>query len=127
MGIDRLELRRRNHIRPEEMPYKAASDAVYDSGDFGVVLEKALAAADVKSFPERKKRSRANGKLRGLGVGSYLEAPAPPGKELGGIRFEADGSVTVLTGTLDHGQGHAAPFAQVLGTRRGLSFGRVRR
>ncbi len=126
MGIDRLELRRRNHIRPGEMPYKAPSEAVYDSGDFPAILEKALAAADVKSFPERKKQSRGNGKLRGLGIGSYLEATAPPGKELGGIRFEPDGSVTMLSGTLDFGQGHAAPFAQVLAARLGLAFEKMR-
>ncbi|TAK84832.1 MAG: xanthine dehydrogenase family protein molybdopterin-binding subunit [Betaproteobacteria bacterium] len=126
MGIDRLELRRRNHIRPDEMPYKAPSEAVYDSGDFPAILEKALVAADVRSFPERKKQSRRNGKLRGLGIGSYLEATAPPGKELGGIRFEPDGSVTMLSGTLDFGQGHAAPFAQVLATRLGLAFEKMR-
>jgi carbon-monoxide dehydrogenase large subunit len=126
MGIDRLELRRRNHVRAEEMPYTAASDAVYDSGDFPAVFEKALAAADVGNFAERKKQSRANGKLRGLGVGSYLEATAPPGKELGGIRFEADGGVSALTGTLDFGQGHAAAFAQVLAARLGLPFERIR-
>ena len=126
MGIDRLELRRRNHIRAEEMPYKAASEAVYDSGEFGAVFEKALAAADVKGFGERKEQSREKGKLRGLGIGSYLEATSPPGKELGGIRFEADGSVTILTGTLDHGQGHAVSFSQLLADRLALPFERIR-
>jgi carbon-monoxide dehydrogenase large subunit len=126
MGIDRFELRRRNHIRPEEIPYKAASDLVYDSGEFGAVFERALASADVAGFAERKKQSRARGKLRGLGVGSYLEATAPPNKEMGGIRFEKNGDVTLITGTLDYGQGHAASFAQVLSAQLGVPFERVR-
>ena len=126
MGIDLLELRRRNHVRPEDMPYKAASDMLYDSGDFGGVLEEALLFSDVKNFSERKKASRARGLLRGLGIGSYLEVTAPPNKEMGGIRFEENGDVTILTGTLDYGQGHATPFAQVLAAQLGIPFERIR-
>ncbi len=126
MGLDRLELRRRNHIGPHEIPWKAASGQVYDSGDFGNLLEKALLAADTQNFAARKKQSAARGKLRGLGIGSFLEATAPPGKELGLIRFEGDDSVTFATGTLDQGQGHAATFAQVLSSRLGLPFERIR-
>jgi carbon-monoxide dehydrogenase large subunit len=126
MGIDRLELRRRNHVRPEAIPYKAASGMTVDSGDFGALFEKALAAADVMGFAVRKAESRRRAKLRGLGVGSYLEVTAPPNKEMGGIRFEGDGGVTLITGTLDYGQGHAAPFAQVLAERLGLPFDRIR-
>src|SRR5205823_12255181 len=114
MGIDRLELRRRNHVRPQEIPYKAASGLTYDSGDFGKVFETALQAGDVKNFELRKAEAKKRGKLRGLGIGSYLEVTAPPNKEMGGVTFEGDGSVRLITGTLDYGQGHAAPFAQVL-------------
>jgi carbon-monoxide dehydrogenase large subunit len=126
MGIDRLELRRRNHIRPADLPYKAPSDMTYDSGDFGALFEKALESGDVKNYSKRKAESKARGKLRGLGVGSYLEVTAPPNKELGGIRFGADGSVTFISGTLDYGQGHAAPFAQVLAERLGVPFESIR-
>jgi carbon-monoxide dehydrogenase large subunit len=130
MGIDRFELRRRNHVRPEQIPYKAASGMTYDSGDFGALFEKALQAADVAGFAERKKQSRENGKLRGLGLGSYLEVTAPPNKEMGGIRFEMEGSnaggVTMISGTLDYGQGHASPFAQVLSSRLGIPFDKIR-
>src|SRR5947209_791754 len=126
MGIDRLELRRRNQIRPHEIPIKTASGSSYDSGDFPGVLKHALEAADVKGFARRKRESRKCGKVRGLGVGSFLEVTAPPSKEMGGIRFEVDGTVTVITGTLDYGQGHAAPFAQVLSERLGIPFERVR-
>src|SRR5260370_19533590 len=114
MGIDRLELRRRNQIKPREIPIKTASGSNYDSRDFPGLFNHALKRADVKGFARRKRASRKCGKLRGLGVGSFLAVTAPPSKEMGGIRFEADGTVTVITGTLDYGQGHAAPFAQGL-------------
>jgi carbon-monoxide dehydrogenase large subunit len=126
MGIDRLELRRRNHVRPQEIPYKAASGMTYDSGDFGQVFEKALQAGDVKNFELRKAEAKKRGKLRGLGIGSYLEVTAPPNKEMGGVTFEGDGSVKLITGTLDYGQGHAAPFAQVLASRLGVPFESIR-
>jgi carbon-monoxide dehydrogenase large subunit len=126
MGIDRLELRRRNHIRPKEIPYQAISDQTYDSGDFPAVFKHAVDLADWKGFGQRKRESRKRGKLRGLGIGSYLEVTAPPNKEMGGIRFEADGTVTIISGTLDYGQGHAAPFAQVLSERLGIPFDRIR-
>src|SRR4030095_9189769 len=76
--------------------------------------------------PRRKRESRKRGKVRGLGIGSFLEVTAPPSKEMGGIRFDADGGVTIVTGTLDYGQGHAAPFAQVLSDKLGIPFERVR-
>jgi carbon-monoxide dehydrogenase large subunit len=126
MGIDRLELRRRNQIRPREIPVMTASGSTYDSGDFPGVLKHALEVADVKGFARRKRESRKHGKLRGLGIGSFLEVTAPPSKEMGGIRFEADGTVTIITGTLDYGQGHAAPFAQVLSDKLGIPFERIR-
>lgn len=125
MGIDRLELRRRNHISPDDMPHKTPSSLDYDSGDFPTVFDKALALADWDNFAWRRADSRKRGKLRGLGVGQYLEVTAPPQKEMGGIRFEADGTVTIITGTLDYGQGHASPFAQVLSERLGVPFDRI--
>jgi carbon-monoxide dehydrogenase large subunit len=126
MGIDRLELRRRNHVGAHEIPWKAASGLVYDSGDFGNILAKALVESDVEGYSKRKAQSKARGKLRGLGIGSYLEVTAPPGKEFGLIRFEGDDTVTLATGTLDQGQGHAATFGQVLAERLGLPLERIR-
>src|SRR5262249_57743243 len=117
LEFDRLELRRRNMIRPRDIPRKTASGNTYDSGDFPGVLKHALEVADLRGFARRKRESRKRGKVRGLGIGCYLEVTAPPSKEMGGIRFEADGTVTIITGTLDYGQGHAAPFAQVLSER----------
>ncbi|HUA76612.1 MAG TPA: xanthine dehydrogenase family protein molybdopterin-binding subunit, partial [Acetobacteraceae bacterium] len=126
MGIDRLELRRRNHIRPDELPWDAPSAMQYDSGDFPALLDHALDFADVAGFAARRAESRSRGKLRGLGIGQYLEVTAPPSNEMGGIRFEADGGVTIITGTLDYGQGHASPLAQVLSGRLGIPFERIR-
>ncbi len=122
MGIDPAEIRRRNHIQPDAFPYKTPAGTTYDSGDFPTILEKALAAADWDGFSVRKKASAERGKLRGRGIGQYLEVTGPPSKEMGGIRFEPDGTVTMITGTLDYGQGHASAFAQVLASRLGIPF-----
>jgi aerobic carbon-monoxide dehydrogenase large subunit len=125
-GIDRVALRRKNHIPPEWMPYKAPNGANYDSGDFTNLLNEALALADWDGFAARKEESRARGRLRGRGISDYLELTGPPGREMGGIRFERNGDVTLVTGTLDYGQGHWSPFAQVLAARLGIPFGRIR-
>ncbi len=126
MGIDRIELRRRNHIAAEQMPYKAPSGMNYDSGDFTAILDKAVEIADWSGFEKRKAESAARGKLRGRGIGQYLEVTGPPSKEYGGIRFEDDGTITMLSGTLDYGQGHATPFAQVLGGQLGIPVTKFR-
>ncbi len=125
-GRDPVELRRRNLVPPSAMPYRAASGLVYDSGDFPALLDQSLGRADWDGFPERRAAARARGKLRGIGLACYLEVTAPPSREMGGIRFEADGSVTIITGTLDYGQGHASTFAQVLVDKLGLPFERIR-
>lgn len=126
VGIDRVELRRRNQIRPRELPYKAASGQTYDSGDFPAILQRALELSDWKGFAKRRRDSKKRGKLRGIGLGCYLEVTAPANKEMGGIRFDPDGGVTIITGTLDYGQGHATPFAQVLSEKLGIPLDRIR-
>ena len=126
MGIDRLALRKRNQIRPKELPYKTASDVTYDSGDFAELTKQALELADVKGFAARKRESRKRGKLRGLGIGNFLEVTAPPAKELAQIEFNADGTVTLTTGTFDFGMGHATPFAQVLSAQLGVPFEKIK-
>jgi carbon-monoxide dehydrogenase large subunit len=114
MGINRLTLRKRNFIKPAQMPFAASSGVIYDSGDFQGVFNKALEISDHGNFGKRKKESRKAGKLRGIAVGSYLEVTAPPSGELGKITFQPDGTVKLTTGTLDYGQGHATPFAQAI-------------
>jgi carbon-monoxide dehydrogenase large subunit len=124
--IDRVELRKRNMIRKSDLPFKAASEMTYDCGDFLGVLKKALEAADYAGFNRRKRESKKRGLLRGLGIGCYLEVTAAPGKELGAIHFEADGTVTIITGTLDFGMGHATTYAQILSDLLGVPFDRIR-
>jgi carbon-monoxide dehydrogenase large subunit len=126
MGIDRLTLRKRNFVKPAQMPFAASSGVTYDSGDFQGVFNKALEISDHAGFAKRKKESRKRGMLRGIAVGSYLEVTAPPGVELGKIVFEDDGSVKLITGTLDYGQGHATPFAQVMADQLGVPFESVK-
>jgi len=126
MGIDEVAMRKLNHIKPEEMPYKTASGTTYDSGEFSTLLDKALKMADVAGFETRKAESLSRGRLRGIGIGDYLEVTAPPMKEMGGIRFEPNGDVTIITGTLDYGQGHWSPFAQVLTEKLGVPFDKIK-
>ena len=126
MGINRLTLRKRNFIKTSQIPFNASSGMVYDSGDFQGVFNKALEISDHANFAKRKKESRKRGKLRGIAVGSYLEVTAPPSVELGRIAFEDDGSVKIITGTLDYGQGHASAFAQVLSDQLGVPFDRIK-
>ncbi|MGB8444024.1 MAG: xanthine dehydrogenase family protein molybdopterin-binding subunit [Pseudolabrys sp.] len=126
LGIDRIDLRKRNMIRKSDLPFKAASDMTYDCGDFLGVLKQALDAADYAGFNKRRRESRKRGLLRGFGIGCYLEVTAAPGKELGAIHFEADSTVTIITGTLDFGMGHATTYAQILTDLLGVPFDRIR-
>ncbi len=126
MGIDRVELRRRNLIDPGQLPYATPAGTTYDTGDFPAMLAKALEVSDWAGFKARRKESAKRGRLRGLGMGCYLEVTAPPMNEMGGIHFEEDGTVTIVTGTLDYGQGHWGAFAQVLHTHLGVPFDRIR-
>jgi carbon-monoxide dehydrogenase large subunit len=125
-GHDPLRLRKLNHIKPAQFPFSAASGSIYDGGDFSALLDKAIAASDAEGYAARKEASAAKGLLRGRGIGNFLECTAPPTREQGGIRFEKDGTVTIITGTLDYGQGHLSPFAQVLHQALGVPFHAVR-
>jgi carbon-monoxide dehydrogenase large subunit len=88
-------------------------------------MKRAIEAADAKAFAKRRRDSRKRGKLRGIGVGSYLEVTAAPSKDMGAITFDADGGVTLIVGTQDFGMGHATPFAQVLSEKLGVPFEKI--
>lgn len=126
LGISAVTLRRRNHVGPMRLPYRAPSGLTYDSGDFPSVLDRALAVADWEGFATRAAASAARGLLRGRGLGQFLEVTAGDGQEGGAIVFTADGMVELLTGTLDSGQGHATTFGQVVAERLGLPPERLR-
>jgi carbon-monoxide dehydrogenase large subunit len=126
-GIDRVELRRRNLIPPSAMPYLAPSGQTYDSGEFEAVLDKALVLADWKGFPARRKASEAAGKLRGIGLGCFLEvAGGSPLNETADLRFEADGTAVLRTGAQAMGQGQMTTLPLILAQQLQVDVSRVR-
>jgi carbon-monoxide dehydrogenase large subunit len=129
MGIDRVALRRRNLIAPEEMPFRTGLDYTYDCGAFGQNMDLALAAADWAGFEARRAASRARGRLRGIGLANAIEIAGGPHRrpleEGAEIRFDSGGSATLLVGSHNHGQGHETVFRQIAASQLGLPPERV--
>jgi aerobic carbon-monoxide dehydrogenase large subunit len=113
-GFDRVELRRRNFVRPEQMPYTNAVGATYDSGTYEAQMDLAMRIADWDGFPARKKQASARGKLLGLGLAPYVESSIGSPKERTEITVTPEGRIDVVIGTQPSGQGHETSFAQVL-------------
>lgn len=126
LGVAPAELRRKNFVRPEDMPYTTATGITYDSGDFARLMDAALQHAEVEAVDARKEEARRRGKLRGLGMAYYVEACAGMGSEEARVRVESDGSVTLFVGTQSNGQGHATAYAQLLADRLGVHPEHVR-
>jgi carbon-monoxide dehydrogenase large subunit len=126
LGLDRVDLRRRNLIPSSAMPYRTALGVTYDCGDFETSMEKALKLGDVAGFPARRENARARGRLRGLAVVNAIEQAAGPQPEFAEIRFSPSGSATVFMGTKNQGQGHETTFKQILHERLGLDPAEVR-
>ena len=130
MGVDRIELRRRNMIPPSAMPYNTGFVFTYDSGEFEKNMDRALALSDWAGFEERRKAAQARGKLRGIGMASVIEIAAGPQtrprEEFVEIRFDPTGDVTLLAGTHSQGQGHETAFTQILVELLGVDPARVR-
>ena len=127
MGIDRVELRRRNQIRPTRDAVQGRLRPELRQRRFPGVLKQALELADWDGFAKRKRESKKRGKLRGIGVGCFLEVTAPAAaRKSAAFISSRTARVTMLTGTLDYGQGHAAPYAQVLSDKLGIPFDRIR-
>ena len=119
-GFDRAELRRKNLVPASAMPMTNAVGNQVDSGAFPETFERGLAAADVTGFAARRKASEANGKLRGLGFVYHIKGTGGNPSENVDIRFEEDGSVSLITGTQHIGQGHETTFPQILADRLGV-------
>lgn len=121
-GFDPVELRRRNFIGPAEMPYKTSSGPTYDSGDFPAVLDHALKAADYAGFAARRRASEAAGRLRGIGIASYLEAAAAGAvnKDQTAARLGDDGRITIYCMAGGSGQGHETTFVTVFAGELGV-------
>lgn len=112
IGLDPVEMRRRNLIAAEEMPYRTALTFTYDCGEFERVLDKALAAADYEGFTQRRHLAQAKGRLRGIGVAMCIETSVGKGREYAELKFTPDGQAIVLAGSTNHGQGHETVFVQ---------------
>jgi aerobic carbon-monoxide dehydrogenase large subunit len=120
IGVDPIELRRRNTIPPEAMPFKTGLIFTYDSGEFEKNLDMALELADVAGFERRRAESRARGKLRGLGLSNTIERAAAGGFEAAELRFDRGGTVTVIAGSITQGMGHETIYKQLVCDRLGL-------
>jgi carbon-monoxide dehydrogenase large subunit len=125
LGLDPVELRRRNFVRPEKMPYRTAMGATYDSGEFERLMDRALEQAEAADFPERRRAARARGALGGLGVAYYVEQCSGGGDESAKVEVRPDGRVRLLIGTQSNGQGHATAYAQILSDALGVAIGDV--
>jgi carbon-monoxide dehydrogenase large subunit len=121
LGLDPIEVRRRNFIRPDQFPYTTALGSTYDSGNYERALDRALELIGDDDRPA----DRTDGRLRGVGIATTIEVSAQ-GQEFGSVEVEHDGSVIARTGSSSHGQGHETSFAQVVAAQLGVPFERVR-
>ena len=126
VGIDRIELRRRNMVPPSAMPYVSAMNQTYDSGDFQRVLDAALAKVDWAGFPARRAESQRRNRVRGIGMAYYLEATGGADSERAEIRFVDDGFIDVYVGTQSTGQGHETAYVQLIAERLGIDGDKIR-
>ncbi len=126
LGIDRAELRRRNMVGPDAMPHSTPVGKTYDSGDFRIVLDAALAKMDYAGFGTRRAAASRQGKRRGIGFAYYLEATGGDASERAEIRFAEDGFVDVYVGTQSTGQGHETAYVQLTATQLGIDGDLIR-
>jgi aerobic carbon-monoxide dehydrogenase large subunit len=126
LNMPRDEIRARNFVKPDEMPYKTHTERTYDVGEFEAVMRRALQSAGYRDFAGREAMSRASGKIRGLGFASYIECTAWGEGENGFVSLEQDGTFTVLVGTQSNGQGHATAYAQIVAQHLNVAPERVK-
>jgi carbon-monoxide dehydrogenase large subunit len=125
-GLSRQEFRRRNFIKPDQLPYRTAMGRNYDTGEFEAHMDMALEVADLAGFEARAAESKSGGKIRGFGFATYVEACAFEGSEPAKTVLEADGTVTLHIGTQSTGQGHKTAYAQFVAEPLGLDYDRIR-
>jgi carbon-monoxide dehydrogenase large subunit len=126
LGIPPDELRRRNTIPAAAMPYKTPMAQTYDSGDFPRNLGDVLSVSDFAAVAARREAARSRGKLLGIGVATTVAATGQRDYEHAEIRFDSAGGVMLLTGSMDHGQGHGTTFKQVLSDKLGIDADKIR-
>ena len=125
LGVSSEEIRRRNFVAAERMPFTGATALEYDSGSFEAGMDAGLATADWAGFEERRKASSQAGRLRGIGLATYVEMAAASPREVADVVFEESGNVTLHIGTKSSGQGHETTFAQVLNEELDIPFDRI--
>ncbi len=125
LGIDPVEIRRRNFIDKAALPYRSATGLVYDSGDFNAAAEACLSLSDWDGFDERSRISRAAGKLRGRSIVSYIEDTGVFNDRME-LRFDPSGAVTIVAGTFSHGQSHATTYSQCVSDWLGIPMEQIR-
>ena len=125
LGFDRIALRRKNLVRPKQMPYRNAVGMLYDSGRYEENMNTAMDIADWKGFPARRREAKRRGRLAGLGLANYVESSIGAPKEQAQIRVRPEGRVDVVIGTQPAGQGHETSFAQVVSDLLGVPVERV--
>ncbi|GGE85295.1 xanthine dehydrogenase family protein molybdopterin-binding subunit [Stappia taiwanensis] len=125
MDLSPAEIRRRNFIAPEQLPYTTATGRMYDTGAFAEHLDLALQAVDWDGFEARRQASAARGRYRGIGLATYVEACAFPGSEEATVELGTDGSLTLLIGTQTNGQGHATAYGQIIAEQFGVDLDRI--
>ena len=129
VGVDPVEIRKRNFVRDEDFPFKTPSGLTFDSGRYALTLDKALEILDLERVRDEQARARAEGRFVGIGLSTFIETAstgpsrtgALAGHEYGAVRVEASGRVTVVTGTSPHGQGTATTFAQIVADELGVT------
>lgn len=126
LGIDRIEIRRRNLIARADLPRLSPMGLPYDAGDFPRNMERVLELADWQGFAARRREALERGKLRGIGLANYIESPVGAPRERIELSIDADGRVDIVSGTQSTGQGHETSFAQVVADHLGVPVGRVR-
>jgi len=126
LGVDRFELRRRNLIKPGQMPYRTISNLEYDCGDFAANFERALELSDRKGFKVRCADSIGRGVLRGFGLCNTIEALGFGLDEEADIRCASDGSIELRIGSMSNGQGHATIYSQIVAGKLGVPISSVR-
>lgn len=124
-GLGPVEIRKRNFVSPDQLPYTTQTGRMYDTGEFSGHLDRALEVADWAGFEARRKESAAKGKYRGIGICSYIEACAFPGSEEATLELDGEGSLTLLIGTQTNGQGHATAYSQVVAEQFGINIENV--
>jgi carbon-monoxide dehydrogenase large subunit len=126
LGIGPDEIRSRNFIRPEQFPYRTQTNRLYDVGEFEGHMRQAMERAGWEGFDKRLAASKAAGKIRGIGMATYIEACAFAGSEPAHVELTGDGTVTLLIGTQTNGQGHATAYAQFIAEKLNIDISQIK-